>query len=68
MQNDTPQHLDECATIDLAQVRETLRLALAQYGGDVALRRALTHAAGAVDDCLGQPRELLNRSARRGMR
>lgn len=64
MMNDAPQHLDERAMI-LAQLRETIRQAVVVFRADPALYRALSHASGAIDDRLGQPRELPSRRVRR---
>lgn len=63
--SDTPQHQDERA-IMLAELREQLRQARVVFRADVALYRALAHASGAIDDRLGQSRELPpNRHERR---
>ena len=63
-----PQSVDKCATIELAQVRETLDRALAVYGGDRQLRRGFIQAIGAIDDKLGRPREWPSRKVRRAAR
>lgn len=65
MSDQLQQNIDACATIKLAQVRETLDQALATYGGDPQLRRALIHSIGAIDDRLGRPREWPARRVRR---
>lgn len=58
-------NIDSCATLELAQVRETLDSALAQFSADPQLRRAFIHSIGAIDDRLGRPREWPNRRVRR---
>lgn len=65
MTNDTSQHLDRSATIELAHVRDVLRQALVQYDSDQTLRRAFLHATGAIDDRLGIVRATPNRKTRR---
>jgi hypothetical protein len=65
MSDQPQQNIDACATIKLAQVRETLDQALVAYGTDPALRRAFIHSIGAIDDRLGRPREWPARRVRR---
>jgi hypothetical protein len=68
--NDRPppakQNLDEGARIQLAQMREQIGAALVEFRADPTLRRAFAHIAGAIDDRLGQPRDVPpNRRTRR---
>lgn len=58
-------NIDDQRTIQLERLRSSIDDALAQFAGDAELRRGLIQAAGAIDQRLGRPKELLSRRERR---